>query len=303
MKRLMPIALNERHLIAAAIVCLMGSTAIHAAGSRWSHPRDAQSRALRGPALLQAGSGEVGAWRAASPTRGVEKAAVVLALLCLVVRLGLPATQRGGWPLIMPAEVIIAAAAGAILWRLVNKPRYEPQWTAPVLYAIVSSMLMWGLARGSSPQTASIVDSWQQTWLFGSHLALALACGAFVLASSLALASLLTEKQQARRAVGPPQGWPKVLASGEKAGHHAMLPGLPLLTASLVIAALGEQYTRGVRWDWTVSESWQLLAWLFYTVIWCATVLLGWRGRRSWSLTAAGLIVTLLMLNAVGGSW
>ena len=278
--------LTETQFFAAAIVCLVGSAAIHIMGGRWQPAAPSKTRKVL-PSLGR--------------RRAVEKAIVFLALLCVVAGLGSSTIQRGAWPLITPMEVITATAAGAMLWHLLSRHEHKQEWGSPLFYAIVASLLMWAIARGPALQAATVVDSAQQPWWFTSHLAFALACGAFVKAGSLALASVVTERQKNRQPVAPPEGCRDTVASGEKADHHAMLPGLSLLTASLLITALGGQYTRGVAWSWTASESWQLLAWLFYTMIWCAFVLLGWRGRRLWSLTALGLIVTLLMLNAVGG--
>jgi hypothetical protein len=271
----MPVSLTEMSFYAAAIVCLVGSTAIHIVDGRWPRPEGA------------------GTWRAASPRRGVEKATVVLALLCMVAGLGSSAIQRGGWPLILPLEVITASAAAAMLWRLLGRQGHESEWGPPVLYAMVAGLLAWGMAHGPTSQAASAVDAWQQPWLFASHLALALGCGAFVEAGSLALISLLTEMQ--------PDGQAMAGASGDKGGQYTALAGLSLLTVSMWITALAGQYTRGVAWSWTAFESWQLLAWLLYAIIWCAHVLSGWRGRRFWALTASGLIPTVLMLSAVGG--
>jgi len=270
--------LTETHFFAAAIVCLVGSAAIHIMGGLWQPAAPPKRRQVL-PSLGR--------------KRPVEKAVVFLALLCVVAGLGSSTIQRGSWPLIMPVEVITATAAGAMLWHLLSRHEHKQRWGSPLFYAIVASLLMWAIARGPALQAATVVDSAEQPWWFASHLALALACGAFVEAGSLALTSLVTERQQTNL--------PVTMASDSHAGQHAVSPGLPLLTASLLITALRGQYTRGAAWSWTASESWQLLAWLFYTMIWCAFVLLGWRGRRLWSLTALGLIVTLLMLNAVGG--
>jgi ABC-type transport system involved in cytochrome c biogenesis permease subunit len=270
----MPISPTEMLFYAAAIVCLVGSTAIHIVGGRW--PR----------------AGGAGTWRAASPRRGAEKAVVVLALLCVVAGLGSSAIQRGGWPLILPVEVISASAAAAMLWRLMGRQGHEPKWGRPLLYAMVAGLLAWGIAHGPTPRAASAVDAWQQPWLFASHLALALACGAFVDAGSLGLTGLLAEMQPGSQVMAG--------ASGDNAGQYTALPGLALLTVSMLITALAGQYTRGVAWSWTAFESWQLLAWLFYAIIWCAYVLSGWRGRRIRALTASGLIPTVLMLSAVG---
>lgn len=260
--------LSETHLVLAAAVCLVGSAALHIAGTRW---------------------------------RAAERVAVVLAFLCLTGSLAISAIRQAGWPLLAPGEAIIASAAGAILWHLLNKNGHESKWGSPLVYAIVVALAIWGIARWPAERTASTVDRGQQVWWFASRVTLALACGAFVEAGGTAVAHLVAARQQRLQALTQGETSRTMAVSGDSSGQHALLPGLSLLTVSLLITAASGQYTRGVAWSWTSAESWQLLSWLFYTIMWFAFVLLGWRGRRLWSLAATGLAVTLAMLHAVAG--
>jgi ABC-type transport system involved in cytochrome c biogenesis permease subunit len=264
----MSMPLSETHLILAAAVCLAGSAALNLVGTRW---------------------------------RAAERLVVVLAFLCLTGSLAISAIQEAGWPLLAPGETIIASAAGAILWHLLNKNGHESKWGSPLVYAVVVALAIWGMARWAAERTPSMVDRGQPVWWLASRVALALACGAFVQAGSMALAHLVTVGQERLQALTQRETSHTMVVSGDSSGQHALLPGLSLLTASLLITAAGGQYTRGVAWSWTSAESWQLLAWLFYTIMWFAFVLLGWRGQRLWSLAATGLAVTLAMLHAVAG--
>ena len=249
----MSVAVSEIHFFLAAAVGLLGCAVIKAVNPRW---------------------------------RTIERAVAGLALLGVVAGLGLSAVRRGAWPLTGTTELIIASAGAATLWHLLDKHVCQLRWGG-LIYAAIAALLIGGVVRWPVAQSASLGHSAPQTWLFPSHLALVLACGAFVEGGSLALACLLTEIQ----AHG---------ICSEGAGRYAVLPGLPLLTASLLLSAVAGLYTGGVYWEWTVAESWRLLAWLFHAVLWCASVLLSWRGRRLWVLTALGLIPTLLVLTTAG---
>ncbi len=260
--------LSETHLILAAAVCLIGSAALDMVGTRW---------------------------------RSAKRVLVVLAFLCLTGSLAISAIREAGWPLLAPEEAIIATAAGAILWHLLNKNGHESKWGSSLVYAVVVALVIWGIARGAAEGTPSPVDLGQRMSGLASRVALALACGAFVEAGSMALAHLLNARQKLLQAPTQAETSRTMAVSGNSSAQHALLPGLSLLTASLLITAVGGQYTRGVAWSWTNAESWQLLAWLFYTIMWFAFVLLGWHGRRLWSLAATGLVVTLAMLHAVAG--
>lgn len=82
------------------------------------------------------------------------------------------------------------------------------------------------------------------------------------------------------------------------AERSAILLGTTILTLSLLFGAVAQLYTRGAYWDWARTESWRLLAWLLYAVLWCVHVLLGWRGRRLWVLAGLGAIPAVLALMA-----
>jgi hypothetical protein len=216
--------------------------------------------------------------------RTMKRVVTVLALLCLIGGLALSAVRRGNWPLGTAAEWIVAAAGAAILWRLLDERSYDLPWGG-LTHLLVATLLVWGVVRWPSAQTTSAVRSEPQIASFASNLTLALACGAFVEAGSLALACLFAEIQAHR-------------PCGASPGCHAVWIGLPSLTASLLLSAIAGLYTRGVYWEWSVSESWRLLAWFFYAVLWCASILLRWRGRWLWALTTLGIIPTLLVLAA-----
>jgi len=222
--------------------------------------------------------------------RLVERGLLVLTLLGAVCGLALSAISRASWPLVVAEEVILASAAGAVLWRLLLGRRRESVPEASILCTIGASLLVWGLGQRSGSQVRSAVNSLQSTWLFATRLVVALACGAFVDEGGLALSCLV--------AAGQGHGRSDVDCI-ENTGRYAVLLGFPLLTVSLLLAALGGLYSEGVYWRWSVAESWQLLTWLYYAVVWCGYVLLGWRSRRLWILASLGVILTALMLKAL----
>lgn len=256
-----PIPLMATHPFLAAVLCLLGNAAMHLLASRW---------------------------QGVSPHKKWQDASRViagLALLCLATGLALSIAQRRDWPLMTAPEVIAASAAAAIVWRFLHPYHGEWQWEA-LCDLTAGALAIWGIARWPVSKTTSVLPAMPQSWQFVLHLALALACGAFIHAGSTALACLLSEKRAH-----------KVCDAGS--GYCAISLGLPFLTASLLLRAITGLYIRGVYWNWSTAETWQLLAWVFYVIVWCAWVLQGWCGRRVWVLTTLGMILALAMLNAI----
>lgn len=258
--------LNEICLLFAALVCLVGSAALGVFNAR--------RRALSCPVPSIARA----CWRIA------DQGLMLLAGLCVVIALFFSVSRRHTWPFEAGTEVILASAAAAILWRLLCRRWGGLASSHFIFHAIVAGLLVWGMARWPSTRQ---VQTASQPWLFVSHLALALACGAFIEAGSTSLARLLTQRQV------------KVEAGGD-AERYPILLGLALLTASMLLQAFSGFYTRGVYWSWTIAESWQLIVWLFYFALWSAFIQLGWPLRRSQGLAALGLLLTLWMLRALG---
>lgn len=254
----------ETHFFIVAIVCITASAAIAALNAR-------SLLTSRSAGRIQPGAGR----------QVVEQSLAALAVLCVVAGLTLSVARHGGWPLTATAEVILTSAAAATLWHLLCRGSREPGPGNLLMYAIVAGLLLWGMARwpGSAQgamATTSVpqgeTQALPQPWLLVSYLALAVACGAFIKAGSSAV--------------------------GESS---PVLPGLSMLTASLLLQALGGLYAYGVYWSGTPAQSWQLLVWLFYAALWCAFTLLGWPAQHSRRLMTLGLILTLLMFKAMGG--
>ena len=245
---------------------------------------------LAGAAVLLAGGAVAnflgGRWRT------VEQGLLLLALLSAVCGLAFSAVSRAGWPLVTAGEVILASATATILWRVLLARCRESGLQALAFCAVAVGLIIWGLAQQPGSLVTSATNSLQPAWLFATRLVVAHACGAFAAASGVGLSCLVA----AQRGDGQAH-----VDCGEHTARYAVLVGFPLLTLSLLLEVLGGLYSRGVYWSWSAGESWQLLTWLYYAVLWCGYVLLGWRSRRLWVLASLGLILTVLMLRAVAG--
>jgi len=224
--------------------------------------------------------------------RTAEQGLLVLSLLSAVCGLAFSAVSRAGWPLVAAGEVILASGTATILWCVLLARCRESGMQSLVFFAVAVGLIIWGLAQQSDSLVTSAAHSLQPAWLFVTRLVVALACGAFAAAGAVGVSCLV--------AAGRGDGRVHV-DCGEHIARYAVLVGFPVLTLSLLLAVLGGLYSRGVYWSWSVGESWQLLAWLYYAVLWCGYVLLGWRSRRLWVLASLGLIPTVLMLRAVAG--
>ena len=225
--------------------------------------------------------------------RTAEQGLLVLALLSAACGLAFSAVSRAGWPLVAAGEVILASGAATILWRVLFARCRESGMEALAFCAVVVGLIIWGLAWQPGSLVTSATNSLQPAWLFATYLVVALACGAFAAAGGVGVSCLV--------AVGRGDGRAH-MDCGEHTARYAVLVGFPLLTLSLLLAVLGGLYNRGAYWSWSAGESWQLLTWLYYAVLWCGYVLLGWRSQRLWVLASLGLILTVLMLRAVAGA-
>lgn len=257
----MSASLTPTHFFVVAVFFLSADAVIHSVAAR----------------LLQASPGRE--WRLLSCL------VAIMAFLCLAIGLGLYSAKESAWPLQAAPEVIIASVAVALLWHLVRPCNVEWQWEA-LFHLTAAALVVWGIAQWRSMQMVSMPQSMPQFWPFISHMALALACGAFIHAGTVNLAHLFTAKISGK-------------AVDEEINNNAVLLGLPYLSVSLLLTVVAGMYTQGIYWNWSTAASWQLLTWLFCVTIWCAWVVLGWRGRRIWMLTTLGMVLILLVLRTI----
>jgi len=217
--------------------------------------------------------------------RIIEQNFSLVAFLCTIAGLVLAKVEGDRWPLTTPAEVVFASAGSALLWHTTRRQDRQPRWAPLLFYVLLTGLFLWALTHWPAAKNTDGVEVWQQAWTFASHLALAVSCGAFIQAGSVAMASVLTTRDRERSSPQPES--------------NVALWGLAALTTSLLITALGGLYTQGIHWSWASSEPWQLLLWLFYVAVWCGSILLEWRGWRLWIWTALGSILTMLMLGTM----
>jgi len=207
---------------------------------------------------------------------------MVLAALFLLGGWGLALREAGSWPLLTSPELIVASAVAAVCWYLVDGNAHRARWGPLTFVMVTVGMVAWAMVRWPVGAVSSVATSVAAAWTCTTNLLLALACGAYAEAGSQAVAQLVAK----HGADEPP---------AEGVGAYALMAGLPLLTASLVIHLMAGLYSNGLIWSWSASEAWRLLLWLLYTIIWCSVVLLSWRGRRVWIWLAGALLLNALV--------
>jgi len=126
------------------------------------------------------------------------------------------------------------------------------------------------------------------------HVALCfLSYACFTLAFCFALMYLWQEKELKSRKVDlfffrlPPLG------TLDRLGYKTVVLGFLFLTLGIVSGSVWAQNAWGAFWSWDPKETSSLVMWLLYLVYLHCRLILGWKGKKSAYLAAAGFAVML----------
>jgi cytochrome c-type biogenesis protein CcsB len=197
--------------------------------------------------------------------------------------------EAGHWPLAGRFEFSLCFAWSAALvtmlleWSLGD--RAVGEGGAPVVFVLA------GYALLSSRPPRPLPPALQSIWLQIHVVSLALAYGAFAVATGLGVLYLV---RGARAHVDTP-GAPDDL---ESHAWRAVGIGFPLLSLGMLSGAIWAQAAWGDYWSWDPKEIWALITWLAYLLYLHARILRGWRGRRAaWLVVGAFVAVLFTFLG------
>ena len=92
------------------------------------------------------------------------------------------------------------------------------------------------------------------------------------------------------------------LSTLDRINYRCMSLGFPLLTAGIITGSIWAGFAWGSYWRWDPKETWSLITWIVYAILFHNRLALGWRGKRTayMMILGFGLIVfTFLGVNFI----
>jgi len=175
---------------------------------------------------------------------------------------------------------------------------YERKYKLRALGAFVLPLAILALAApyyipGVTTAIPRLPPALQSAWLEWHVMTCFLGYGAFGVGAVLSLLYLVKAPREAQGTMGPIL---RLLPSADMLDeicYRAILVGVPLLTAGIVLGAVWANQAWGTYWSWDPKETWALIVWLIYAAYLHARITRGWRGKKAAYLAMLGFLATL----------
>lgn len=181
---------------------------------------------------------------------------------------------------------------------LVTRRRYGLAWMAPIVVAIVLSLLMVAVIWLYQP-VGPLREALNSYWLVIHVVSAIIATGAFTLGGIASTLFLLKERAERR---GRTTGYlarvpaPAVL---DRVSYRMHAFAFPVWTfAVLITGPIWAHEAWASYWSWDPKEVWAFITWVVYAAYLHARATAGWKGRNAAILALVGMAT--LWFNFIG---
>jgi cytochrome c-type biogenesis protein CcsB len=122
----------------------------------------------------------------------------------------------------------------------------------------------------------------------------------FIVGFFISLVYLVVEKEiKKKRAFFFSEKFPS-LSTLDRINYRCMSLGFPFLTAGIITGSIWAGFAWGSYWRWDPKETWSLITWIVYAILFHNRLTLGWRGKRTAYMMILGfmlIVFTFLGVN------
>ncbi len=217
-------------------------------------------------------------------------------VICLTTGLTMRAVETGHWPLSNSYEFAMAFAWCILVTYLVMERVVGTRALGASALAI--ALLIAGYAQILAPESTRIgrplLPALQTVWLQLHVTTGAVAYGAFAVSCGASAMYLIGQ-----RAPGFLHHFPGS-ATVDDFNSRALAVGYPAMSLVLITGAIWAQLAWGRYWSWDIKETWTLITWLVYTLLFHLRAIRGWRGWPIAGLSIVGFLCVIFTLWGVG---
>ncbi len=221
----------------------------------------------------------------------------VATLVFLTIGLTMRTIEAGHWPLSNSYEFSLA-----FLWSILLMYVVLERWMGirgPGAFVLPIALFIATYAQVLAPEWTRVarplLPALRTTWLQLHVTTGALAYGAFAASCGAGVMYLVAEM-----APRLPEDFPASTMIDEF-NFRALALGYPWMTLVLITGAIWAQIAWGSYWSWDIKETWTLVTWLLYTLLFHLRAIRGWRGKPIASLSILGFLFVLFTF--LGSGW
>jgi cytochrome c-type biogenesis protein CcsB len=123
--------------------------------------------------------------------------------------------------------------------------------------------------------------------------------GIFVVSFFISLLYLVIEKEiKKKKSFVFSEKFPS-LSTLDNINYKCMSFGFPFLTAGIITGSLWAGFAWGSYWKWDPKETWSLITWIVYAILFHNRLALGWRGKKTAYMMILGFLLIIFTFLGV----
>ncbi|QBI56048.1 c-type cytochrome biogenesis protein CcsB [Streptomonospora litoralis] len=206
------------------------------------------------------------------------------------------------WPWGNMFEFVVAIALCSVAAFLFAALRYQARFLGT--FVLVPVVLLLGIAaRWLYSEAGPVIPALHSYWIAIHVSAAIIATGGFMVAGAAAVAYLLANRAELKRAAGERvAGVAAKLPASElldRVSHRFIVLAFPLWTFAIIAGAVWADEAWGRFWGWDPKEVWSFITWVVYAAYLHARATAGWRGSKATWIGLAGFACLLFNFFAV----
>lgn len=121
----------------------------------------------------------------------------------------------------------------------------------------------------------------------------------FIVGFFISLVYLAVEREiKKKRAFFFSEKFPS-LSTLDRINYRCMSLGFPFLTAGIITGSIWAGFAWGSYWRWDPKETWSLITWIVYAILFHNRLALGWRGKRTAYMMILGFVLIVFTFLGV----
>ncbi|MEN6616141.1 MAG: c-type cytochrome biogenesis protein CcsB [Syntrophorhabdus sp.] len=123
--------------------------------------------------------------------------------------------------------------------------------------------------------------------------------GIFVVGFFISLLYLIAERAiKSKKSFVFSEKFPS-LSTLDSINYKCMSFGFPFLTAGIITGSIWAGFAWGSYWKWDPKETWSLITWIVYAILFHNRLALGWRGKKTAYMMILGFVLIVFTFLGV----
>lgn len=174
---------------------------------------------------------------------------------------------------------------------------YQVHMIGSIIAPLVSLIVIMSL--NFPTEIKPLVPALRSAWLPVHAVLSFVGNGIFVVGFFISILYLVVEKEiKRKKSFLFSEKFPS-LATLDRINYRCMSLGFPFLTAGIITGSIWAGFAWGSYWRWDPKETWSLITWIVYAILFHNRLALGWRGKKTAYMMILGFLLVLFTFLGV----